>query len=171
MSPAYVQAVTGVSCTYPSASFEFQTQTLLLLLLLRLLWLNVRVHVVCKQWDSARVLELTFVLYALPGSALVWRHAGIADFIDTALDKGAAVGIVAGTCSIPEEQILTAALFALGQERSEQVHTFVCSPQQQQQQQDAAQQDSFAGLSLEQGMAAARARVSCCACCCKGICV
>lgn len=75
------------------------------------------------------------------------------------------MGIVAGTCSIPEEQILTAALFALGQERSEQVHTFVCSPQQQQQQQDAAQQDSFAGLTLEQGMAAARARVSCCSCC------
>ena len=83
--------------------------------------------------------------------------AGISEFIDTALDAGAAVGIVAGTCSIPEEQILTAALFALGEKRSEKLHTFVCSPQQQQQ--ADGQQNSFDGLTLEQSMAAARARV------------
>lgn len=82
------------------------------------------------------------------------------EFIDTALSAGASVGIVGGTCSIPEEQILTAALFALGQERSDKVHTFVCSPEQQQQQQEDGQQDLFAGLTLEQSMAAARARVS-----------
>lgn len=84
--------------------------------------------------------------------------AGITEFIDTALDAGAAVGIVAGTCSIPEEQILTAALFALGEKRSAKLHTFVCSPQQQQQ--ADGQQNSFEGLTLEQSMAAARARVS-----------
>ena len=86
-------------------------------------------------------------------------YAGIADFIDTAFEKGVAVGIIGGTCSIPEEQILTAALFALGEERSKRVHTFVCNPQQQSQDSsDSA--DSFEGLSLEQSMAAARARVS-----------
>ena len=54
-----------------------------------------------------------------------------------------------GTCSIPEEQILTAALFALGEERSQRVHTFVCNPQQSSQD-DSGQGDSFEGLSLEQ---------------------
>ena len=91
---------------------------------------------------------------------------GIADFIDTALEKDTAVGLVAGTCSIPEEQIMTAAMFALGEERSEKLHTFVCNPQQESQDSEG-QQESFDGLSLEQGMAAARARVrSTCACCC-----
>jgi len=95
---------------------------------------------------------------------------GIADFIDTALEKDTAVGLVAGTCSIPEEQIMTAALFALGEERSEKLHTFVCNPQKESQDSEG-QQDSFDGLSLEQGMAAARARVrssctfACCYCC------
>ena len=95
--------------------------------------------------------------------------AGIADFIDTALKKDTAVGLVAGTCSIPEEQIMTAALFALGEERSQKLHTFVCNPQQESQDSEG-QQGSFDGLSLEQGMAAARARVrSTCACyCCFG---
>ncbi|DBB09328.1 TPA: hypothetical protein ACH3X3_007907 [Trebouxia sp. C0006] len=83
---------------------------------------------------------------------------GIADFIDTALEKDTAVGLVAGTCSIPEEQIMTAALFALGEERSEKLHTFVCNPQKESQDSEG-QQDSFDGLSLEQGMAAARARM------------
>ncbi len=95
---------------------------------------------------------------------------GIADFIDTALEKDTAVGLVAGTCSIPEEQIMTAALFALGEERSDKLHTFVCNPQKESQDSEG-QQDSFDGLSLEQGMAAARARVrssctyGCCYCC------
>ena len=95
---------------------------------------------------------------------------GIADFIDTALEKDTAVGLVAGTCSIPEEQIMTAALFAVGEERSEKLHTFVCNPQKESQDSEG-QQDSFDGLSLEQGMAAARARVrssctyACCYCC------
>ena len=61
---------------------------------------------------------------------------------------------------------MTAALFALGEERSEKLHTFVCNPQKESQDSEG-QQDSFDGLSLEQGMAAARARVrSTCACCC-----
>lgn len=68
---------------------------------------------------------------------------------------------MAGTCSIPEEQILTAALFALGEERTQRLHTFVCNPQQQNEQSEG-QQATFEGLSLEQGMAAARARVSAC---------
>ena len=86
-------------------------------------------------------------------------NAGIAEFIDTALAKGAAVGLLAGTCSIPEEQIMTAALFALGEERTQQLHTFTCTPQQSGQGTDQAQRDSYEGLSLEQSMAAARARV------------
>lgn len=65
---------------------------------------------------------------------------------------------------------MTAALFALGEERSERLHTFVCNPQKESQDSEG-QQDSFDGLSLEQGMAAARARVrspctcACCYCC------
>jgi len=65
---------------------------------------------------------------------------------------------------------MTAALFALGEERSEKLHTFVCNPQKESQDSEG-QQDSFDGLSLEQGMAAARARVrspctcACCYCC------
>lgn len=86
--------------------------------------------------------------------------AGIADFIDAALDKDAAIGLVAGTCSIAEEQIMTAALFALGEERSQKLHTFVCNPQQQSQEGEG-QPEPFEGLSIEQSMAAARARVSC----------
>ena len=83
---------------------------------------------------------------------------GITEFIDTALEKGAAIGLLAGTCSIPEEQIMTAALFALGEERTQQLHTFTCSPQQSSQDGEV-QHDSYEGLSLEQSMAAARARV------------
>ena len=79
--------------------------------------------------------------------------------MDIALEKGVAVGIIGGTCSIPEEQILTAALFALGEERSQQVHTFVCNSQQQNDG-SSDQPDPFQGLSIEQSMAAARARVS-----------
>ena len=85
--------------------------------------------------------------------------AGIAEFIDTALENDAAIGLVGGTCSVAEEQIMTAALFALGEERTQRLHTFVCDPQQQSQDSDK-QQESFDGLTLEQGMAAARARVS-----------
>ncbi len=62
---------------------------------------------------------------------------------------------------------MTAALFALGEERSQKLHTFVCNPQQESQDSEG-KQESFDGLSLEQGMAAARARVrnTCtCACC------
>ncbi len=54
---------------------------------------------------------------------------------------------------------MTAALFALGEERTQRLHTFVCNPQQQSQD-EQGKQDSFDGLSLEQGMAAATARVS-----------
>ena len=79
--------------------------------------------------------------------------------MDIALEKGVAVGIIGGTCSIPEEQILTAALFALGEDRSKQVHTFVCNSQQQSED-SSDQPDPFQGLSIEQSMAAARARVS-----------
>ncbi|KAL3149056.1 hypothetical protein ABBQ32_001901 [Trebouxia sp. C0010 RCD-2024] len=85
---------------------------------------------------------------------------GIAEFIDAALVQGAAIGLLAGTCSIPEEQIMTAALFALGEERTQQLHTFTCSPQQPSQEgEDDVQHDSYQGLSLEQSMAAARARM------------
>ena len=89
--------------------------------------------------------------------------------MDTALAAGASVGLVAGTCSIPEEQILTAALFALGEERSNRLHTFTCSLTRPEEQ-DAAQQDNFAGLSMEQSMAAARARVRCASRCLAGPC-
>lgn len=55
---------------------------------------------------------------------------------------------------------MTAALFALGEERTQQLHTFTCSPQQPSQEgEDDVQHDSYQGLSLEQSMAAARARV------------
>lgn len=86
--------------------------------------------------------------------------AGITEFIDTALDKGAAIGLLAGTCSIPEEQILTAALFALGDERTQQLHTFVCSPRPSSSDGSEPAQDTYEGLTLEQSMAAARARVA-----------
>lgn len=86
--------------------------------------------------------------------------AGITEFIDTALDKGAAIGLLAGTCSIPEEQILTAALFALGEERTQQLHTFVCSPRPSSLDDNESPRDSYEGLTLEQSMAAARARVA-----------
>lgn len=84
---------------------------------------------------------------------------GIAEFIDAALAHGAAIGLLAGTCSIPEEQIMTAALFALGEERTQQLHTFTCTPQQSSQDGEEVQHDSYQGLSLEQSMAAARARM------------
>ena len=84
---------------------------------------------------------------------------GITEFIDTALEKGAAIGLLAGTCSIPEEQILTAALFALGEDRTQQLHTFTCSPRQSSTDDDDLPQDSYEGLTLEQSVAAARARV------------
>lgn len=55
---------------------------------------------------------------------------------------------------------MTAALFALGEERTQQLHTFTCSPQQAGQEGgEDVQHDSYQGLSLEQSMAAARARV------------
>ena len=85
--------------------------------------------------------------------------SGIGEFIDTALAKGAAVGLLAGTCSIPEEQIMTAALFALGEERTQQLHTFTCNPQQSSRGKDDMLQASDESLTLEQSMAAARARV------------
>ena len=45
----------------------------------------------------------------LPARSSTCSHflAGIADFIDAALDKDVAIGLVAGTCSIAEEQIMT----------------------------------------------------------------
>ena len=79
--------------------------------------------------------------------------------IDTALDKGAAIGLLAGTCSIPEEHILTAALFALGEHRTQQLHTFTCSPRHNSTDGDELPQGSYEGLTLEQSVAAARARV------------
>ena len=85
--------------------------------------------------------------------------SGIGEFIDTALAKGAAVGLLAGTCSIPEEQIMTAALFALGEERTHQLHTFTCNPQQSSRANSDVQQGSDESLTMEQSMAAARARV------------
>lgn len=54
---------------------------------------------------------------------------------------------------------MTAALFALGEERTQQLHTFTCTPQQSSQDGEEVQHDSYQGLSLEQSMAAARARV------------
>lgn len=54
---------------------------------------------------------------------------------------------------------MTAALFALGEERTQQLHTFTCKPHQGEQTQDGGQPGSYQGLSIEQSMAAARARV------------
>lgn len=85
--------------------------------------------------------------------------SGITELIDTALDKGAAIGLLAGTCSIPEEHILTAALFALGEHRTQQLHTFTCSPRHNSTDGDELPQGSYEGLTLEQSVAAARARV------------
>lgn len=100
-------------------------------------------------------------LFALCHSITICNAAsGITEFIDIALDKGAAIGLLAGTCSIPEEQILTAALFALGEDRTQQLHTFTCSLRQNSTDHDSLPQDSYEGLTLEQSIAAARARVN-----------
>lgn len=48
-----------------------------------------------------------------PDALYVW-HAGAKDFVQQALDGGAKVAIIAGTCSTPEEKIADAALEKLG---------------------------------------------------------
>ena len=45
---------------------------------------------------------------------LVWLHAGAKDFVQEALDAGAKVATIAGTCSTPEEKVAEAALEKLG---------------------------------------------------------
>ena len=50
--------------------------------------------------------------------------AGVADFVRQALEAGARVGTVAGTCSTPEERLHDAALRALGPDLAGQMRVF-----------------------------------------------
>ena len=50
--------------------------------------------------------------------------AGVADFVRQALEAGARVGTIAGTCSTPEERLHEAALRAIGPGLAEQMRVF-----------------------------------------------
>jgi len=67
-----------------------------------------------KQKKNAG-LVVTKKLTAL-GSDLM-LPAGVANIIDAALEAGAAVALLGATCSVPEEQAMSAAAFALGARR------------------------------------------------------
>ena len=52
---------------------------------------------------------------------------GVANIIDAALQAGAAVALLGATCSVPEEEAMSAAAFALGARRCTPVASYVPS--------------------------------------------
>jgi len=57
-----------------------------------------------------------------PQSHAALCPAGVANIIDAALEAGASVALLGATCSVPEEQAMSAAAFALGARRRASVH-------------------------------------------------
>ena len=85
-------------------------------------------------------------------------YEGAAEFLREALEAGAKVGLIAGTCSTPEERIADAALAALGPGMAERLNVYVLGERM-----EASETDTSAPgqeLSLERQFAQAQAKVT-----------
>lgn len=84
-----------------------------------------------------------------------------------ALDAGARIGVIAGTCSTSEERIVDAALAALGPEASRQLRVFMAgdnsqagsSEEEEAEREEAGVDNAGRELSLEQQFAKVQAKV------------
>ncbi|CAK0770339.1 hypothetical protein CVIRNUC_003757 [Coccomyxa viridis] len=86
-------------------------------------------------------------------------RTGAKDFVQEALDAGAKVATIAGTCSTPEEKVAEAALEKLGVGSSDRMRVFMLGASSPPEQQQAQAQPPVESLSLEAQFTRAQARI------------